>query len=148
MVFGMASPEGRKLPFAKPANGKHPRSRNYAARADKKVALHSRQPVVLPKINAFYDDERSSADLLLWLTVIISILAVAIISFFVLSSLIRKRITEPIDELAAAAEEVMQGNLDVEINVHAGGEFEALERAFKEMVEGFRAFLERSTSEE
>jgi len=72
----------------------------------------------------------------------------ASISFFVLSYLIRRRITEPIDELAAAAEEVVQGNLEVEVKVHEGGEFEGLERAFKEMVESFRKYIARSTGEE
>jgi len=75
-------------------------------------------------------------------------LVVAIISFFVLSYLIRKRITEPIDELAATAEEVMQGDLEVEAKVHEGGEFEGLERAFKEMVDSFRKYIARSVGEE
>jgi len=100
------------------------------------------------EINAFYDEERSNTDLLLWLTMLISILVVAIISFFVLSYLIRKRITEPIDELAATAEEVMQGDLEVEVKVHEGGEFEGLERAFKEMAESFREYIARSVGEE
>ena len=99
-------------------------------------------------INAFYDEERSNTDLLLWLAMLISILVVAIIFFFVLSYLIRKRISEPIDELAATAEEVMQGDLEVEVKVHEGGEFEGLERAFKEMAESFREYIARSVGEE
>ncbi|NPV60718.1 MAG: HAMP domain-containing protein [Actinobacteria bacterium] len=99
-------------------------------------------------INAFYDKERSRTDKLLWITVIVAVLAVVVISFFVLSYLIRKRITEPIDELAAAAEEVMEGNLDVDIVVHESGEFAGLERAFKEMVESFRKYIAKSVGEE
>jgi hypothetical protein len=49
--------------------------------------------------------------------VVISIIMIIIISFFVLSFLIHKRITEPIDELSAAAEQVMEGNLEVEVSV-------------------------------
>jgi nitrogen fixation/metabolism regulation signal transduction histidine kinase len=79
---------------------------------------------------------------------VISVFVVAIISFFILSLMLRKRITEPIDELAATAEEVMQGNLDVEVAVHEGGEFEGLEGAFKEMVEDFRRFIARSMDDQ
>ena len=71
-----------------------------------------------------------------------------IITFFVLSYLIRRRITEPIEELAAAAGEVMEGNLDVEIKVHEGGNFEVLERAFKAMVEDWRTYIAKSVGEE
>ncbi|MBN2025707.1 MAG: HAMP domain-containing protein, partial [Actinobacteria bacterium] len=74
--------------------------------------------------------------------------AVVIITFFVLNYLIRRRITEPIDQLAAEAEEVMEGNLDVEVEVHEGGEFQNLERAFKEMVQSIRKYIIRSTGEE
>lgn len=99
-------------------------------------------------INAYYDEERSSVSLTLALSVFISILAVVIITFFVLNYLIRRRITEPIDQLAAEAEEVMEGNLDVEVEVHEGGEFQNLERAFKEMVQSIRKYIIRSTGEE
>jgi len=61
---------------------------------------------------------------------------------------IGKRITRPIDELSAAAEEVMEGNLDVEIEVRRGEEFEGLKRAFKDMVESFRRYIAKSVGEE
>jgi len=99
-------------------------------------------------INAFYDEERGSVSLTLFLSVFLSILAVILITFFVLNYLIRRRITEPIDQLAAEAEEVMDGNLDVEVEVHEGGEFQNLERAFKEMVQSIRKYIIRSTGEE
>ncbi len=102
----------------------------------------------IAEITAFYDDERNNTSLVLWLTMLISVLVATIVCIFVLSFLLRKRITEPIDELAATAEEVMKGNLDVEVVVHEGGEFEGLERAFKEMVESFRKYIARSVGEE
>jgi HAMP domain-containing protein len=102
----------------------------------------------IDSINAFYDSERNSISLTLGLVVLVSIIVVALITFFLLNYLIHKRITEPVDELAAAAEQVMQGNLDVEITVHEGGDFEGLERAFREMVESFRKYIARSTGEE
>jgi HAMP domain-containing protein len=102
----------------------------------------------IDSINAFYDEERSNVSLTLSLSIFLSVLAVVIITFFVLNYLIRKRITEPIDLLAAAAEEVMDGNLDVDVVVHESGEFEGLEKAFKEMVESIRKYIDMSTGEE
>jgi methyl-accepting chemotaxis protein len=102
----------------------------------------------IDSINAFYENERNGISLTLGLVVLISIIVIVLITFFVLNYLIRKRITEPVDELAAAAEEVMKGNLDVDIAVHEGGEFEGLERAFKEMVESFRKYIAKSTGQE
>ncbi len=102
----------------------------------------------IDSINAFYDNERTGISLILGLVVLFSIIVVVLITYFVLSYLIRKRITEPIDRLAAAAEEVMEGNLDVDIEVHEGNEFEVLERTFKEMVESFRTYIAKSVGEE
>ncbi|MEW6552986.1 MAG: HAMP domain-containing protein [Actinomycetota bacterium] len=99
-------------------------------------------------IEAFYEEERDNTSMVLWLTVIFSAVGATVICFFVLSFLLRKRITEPIDQLAATAEEVMDGNLDVEVTVHEGGEFEGLERAFREMVESLRKYINRSVGEE
>ena len=42
----------------------------------------------------------------------------------------------------------MEGNLDIDIVVHQGGEFEGLETAFKEMVESFRVYIARSIGED
>lgn len=100
------------------------------------------------EITDFYNDEKSKLNILLGLVIGGSILIVVLISFFVLRYLIAKQITEPIDELSAAAEEVMQGNLDVEIEVRKGEEFEELKRAFKEMVESFRKYIAKSVGEE
>jgi methyl-accepting chemotaxis protein len=102
----------------------------------------------IDSINAYYDQERRNISLTLGLSVFLSIIAVVIIVFFFLSYLIRKRITEPIDELATEAEEIMEGNLDVEIEVHEGGEFQGLEQAFREMAQSIRKLIFRSTEEE
>jgi HAMP domain-containing protein len=99
-------------------------------------------------IEEFYAGERNNMSLTLGLVVFISALFIILITFLVLSYLIRKRITEPIDELSTVAEEVMEGNLDVEVKVHEGGEFEGLERAFKQMVESFREYIAKSVGEE
>ncbi len=75
---------------------------------------------------------------------LISIVIIMVLTFFVLRLLIRKRITEPIDILSAEAGEVMEGNLDIDVVVHEGGEFEGLETAFKKMVESIRTYIARS----
>ncbi len=99
-------------------------------------------------IDDFFASEQKNTNLVLAIVILGSVFVVFIITFFVLSYLIRKRITRPIEELAAAAGEVMEGNLDVDIQVHEGGEFEDLERAFKEMVESFRRYIAKSVGEE
>lgn len=99
-------------------------------------------------LNSFFDEEQGRINLILAAVVFGSILLVIVITFFVLSHLIRKRITEPVDELAKAAEQVTEGNLDVEIKVHEGGEFEVLERAYKQMVENWRKIIEKSLGSE
>lgn len=102
----------------------------------------------LADIEGFFDQERSYINLVMGAVVLGSVLVVFAITFFILNYLIRKRITEPVEGLAAAAGEVMEGNLDVEIEVHRGGEFEVLERTFKEMVESFRKYIARSVGED
>jgi len=54
------------------------------------------------------------------------------------------RFTEPIDELSAAAERVMEGDLEVEITVREGEEFEGLKRVFRDMVDSIKRMIERS----
>ena len=102
----------------------------------------------IASINDFYSEESRKTSLTLGLVVGISILVVILISFFVLSYLIRKRITEPIEELASSAGEVMDGNLDVDVKVHEGGDFANLERAFKEMLESIRKMIAKSVGGE
>jgi HAMP domain-containing protein len=99
----------------------------------------------IDQINSFYDQEKKNTMISYALVTMISLVIIIVVTFFVLRYLIRKRITEPIDVLSGEAEEIMEGNLDVEIAVHKGGEFEGLEQAFREMVVSFRNFIEKST---
>ena len=98
-------------------------------------------------INDFYKEDKRTTNLILLLMVIGSILVIALITFFVLSYLIRTRITHPIDELSAAAAQVLEGDLDVHITIRSGEEFEQLKRAFQAMVEEWRKLLNRSLDE-
>ena len=100
------------------------------------------------KIDSFVAQEKRNAMLLFSLVMVGCLLLIIIITFFVLSYLIRTRITQPIDALAATAEKVMEGDLSSDIEVHTGGDFESLERAFKEMLEAIRVMIERSTDKE
>ena len=99
-------------------------------------------------IKAFYDNEKKNITLVLVLVIAGGIIFVVLITFFVLRMLIRRNITDPVDELAAAAAEVNQGNLDVDVKVHEGGDFEGLETAFKEMVENWREYIGKATGGE
>jgi nitrogen fixation/metabolism regulation signal transduction histidine kinase len=96
------------------------------------------------EINSFFDQEKHRTDLLLFLVLIVSILVIVAITFFVLSYLLRKRITEPINQLSAAAEEIMDGNLDVEVPVRKGEELEKLKTVFNEMVRSIREVIDKS----
>ncbi len=95
-------------------------------------------------INAFFASEKSRTRKLIALVVVVSILIIVLITFFFLSYLLRRRITEPINELSAFAEEVMEGNLDVEVPVRKGEELEKLKTVFNEMVRSIREVIEKS----
>jgi HAMP domain-containing protein len=99
----------------------------------------------IDEINQFYADEKKTTMISYISITLISLVAIIVVTFFGLRLMIRKRITEPIDILSAKAGEVMEGNLDVYVMVHKGGEFEGLESAFKEMVESMRTFIDKST---
>jgi nitrogen fixation/metabolism regulation signal transduction histidine kinase len=101
----------------------------------------------LAEISDYFDQEKRNINFLIFLVIAGTVIIVILITFFILSYLIRKSITKPVDELAATAGEVMEGNLDVEIEVHEGSDFEGLERAFKEMVESLRRMIERAVGE-
>lgn len=107
------------------------------------VSMHD----AVTSINNFYNSEKNRATLIIGIIVGVSVILVIIITFFVLSFLIRTQITAPVDELSDAAEQVMQGNLDVKLDVREGEEFEGLKRAFKEMVESIRKYIDKSTGE-
>ncbi len=98
-------------------------------------------------IKAFYGDERDQAILVFGIIMAVAIMLLSLISFFFLRYMIHKHITEPIDYLSTVAEEVMQGNLDVEIDVEEGEDFEGLKRAFKEMMLALRDMINKSMEE-
>jgi len=98
-------------------------------------------------INDFYNNQKKDSTILMVLIMLISALLLSLLSFFALRYLIRKRITKPVDELSAAAEEVMEGNLDVEIEIHKGEEFEGLKYAFKELLDAFRSVISQSVED-
>ncbi len=108
------------------------------------ASIHDR----VATINDFYNKQKRDSALLLALIMLISAIVLSLLSFFALGYLIRKRITQPVDELAAVAEEVMQGNLDVEIAIRKGEEFEGLKYAFKELLDTFRKILSKSASDQ
>jgi nitrogen fixation/metabolism regulation signal transduction histidine kinase len=102
----------------------------------------------LAAINAFFDGQRKDASLALGLILLVNLILLSLISYVFLAYLIRKRITEPIDELAGVAEEVIGGNLDVEIEIRKGEEFEGLKYVFREMIENYRLVLSALSGEE
>ena len=102
----------------------------------------------LAEISEFFNSEKKNINLLMLLVIAGSVIVIILMTFLVLSHLIRRNITEPVEQLAVAAGEIMEGNLDVEIEVHQGGEFEGLEQAFKEMLESLRRMIERSVGEQ
>ncbi|MBN1288422.1 MAG: HAMP domain-containing protein [Actinobacteria bacterium] len=98
----------------------------------------------LAAIDSFYAAERSNIDRMLILLLALSTLGLVVIIAMVMSYLIRKNITRPIDELEKAAEKVMDGDLDVEVPVKAGEEFEGLKVAFNNMLVSLQHFMNRS----
>ena len=102
----------------------------------------------ITSIYDFNNEERNRANLMLAGILAGSIAIIILITFFFLNHLLRKQITQPADELSTAAEEVMRGDLDVQVVVQEGEELEELKRAFNEMVDSLRRFIARSVGEE
>lgn len=99
------------------------------------------------EMESFYREERNSIYLMLIPVLLGSFIALIILTFLVLNFLIRRNITKPVEELSEAAEEVMEGNLDVDITIREGEELEGLKLAFREMVTSFRGLISRSAGE-
>ncbi len=108
-----------------------------------KVGLITVKPMAkdIAAINRFIDPIESEGSRNLALLTVISIVLMSLLTFGFLTYLIRKRITRPIDELSALSQEVMDGNLDVEIPVRNGEEFAGLKLAFGTMVKNFKVML-------
>lgn len=96
-------------------------------------------------VNDYYRKEKNSVYAVLGVVIGVTAFVLILITFFVLSYLIRKRITRPIDELETAAAKVMEGDLDVEVPIRSGEEFGNLKRAFNEMIRSIRDVITRAT---
>lgn len=92
-------------------------------------------------VGNYFENEKKNIDILMTVVIVSTILALVVVLFLALSFLIRKKITRPIDELADAAEQVMDGDLDVEVPVRKGEEFEGLKRTFNEMLISIRKLM-------
>lgn len=103
--------------------------------------------VEMERINSFYKSKQRRINIIMSAVIACSLLLLFVVTFFVLRHLIRSRITKPIDELSEAAEQVMEGDLDVEIEISKGEEFEGLKRAFVNMLESIRDIMSRATGE-
>lgn len=99
-------------------------------------------------ISTYFNQEKRTASIQIALALGASVLAIILITFLLLNYLIRRRITEPVEELSAAAAEMMKGNLDVDLNVTPGEEFAGLKSAFRQMAESIRVYVARSVGEE
>ncbi|MBN1288677.1 MAG: HAMP domain-containing protein [Actinobacteria bacterium] len=97
------------------------------------------------EINDFYGQEKERTLSILVLLVFGAVIVLIVITFFILSFLIRRKITAPIDELSEAAEEIMEGNLDVKVKVAPGEQFEGLKNTFNDMTESLKRIIEDSS---
>lgn len=95
-------------------------------------------------IEDYYSEESSHIYKVVGLVVGISLLVLIVITYAVLSVLIRRNITRPMDEISDAAEKVMDGDLEVEIPIKKGEEFEGVKQAFNEMLKSIREIISRS----
>ena len=97
------------------------------------------------EIRDFYAEERGEV-FAKYVPMVMGFLAAFLLLILLgLGFLVRRNITHPVEELSAAAEKVMQGDLDVDIPVREGEDVAVLQRAFRELVESFRKIVSRST---
>ncbi|MBN1288776.1 MAG: HAMP domain-containing protein [Actinobacteria bacterium] len=98
-------------------------------------------------MDEFFDSENNDLTLTMGIVIGISTLLLILVTIFLLSYLIRKRITGPVDELVSAANAVMDGDLDVQVQVKAGEQLESLKTAFNKMIVSLRELIEKSMEE-
>lgn len=96
-------------------------------------------------INDFYNEQKRNSSTVLIIVAFVALAVLCLVTFFVLSFLIRTRITRPIDELSDAAEKVLEGDLDVQVPMKQNEEFANLKKAFNEMIKHIREIVTRST---
>ncbi|MBN2169271.1 MAG: HAMP domain-containing protein, partial [Actinobacteria bacterium] len=95
-------------------------------------------------LDSFYNSENHKLTRTMAIVIVVSILIMILITFLALAYLIRKRITGPIDELVVVANQVMEGDLDVQVKVRPGEELESLKVAFNKMIGTLRDLVEQS----
>ncbi|MBN2169197.1 MAG: HAMP domain-containing protein [Actinobacteria bacterium] len=93
------------------------------------------------EINDYYNKETKKINVLMGIIILSSLVVLVLITFFIFSYLIHTRITKPIEELSDAAEHVREGDLDVEVPVTKGEEFENLKQVFNEMLDSIRKLM-------
>ncbi|MBN1289736.1 MAG: HAMP domain-containing protein [Actinobacteria bacterium] len=101
---------------------------------------------LLSSIDSFYSKESRAAMLWLGLVMGLSIVGLIVISFFALGRMIKNRITGPIEELSAAADMVIDGDMDVRLEIKPREEFSGLKRAFNQMISSISAIVSRTVS--
>lgn len=99
------------------------------------------------EIDGYFNTEKKNINILMTVVIVSFSIVLFIIIFVVLNYLIRSKITRPIDELADAAEKVMEGDIDIEVPVREGEEFANLKKAFNEMLKSIRDIISRSTGD-
>ncbi len=99
------------------------------------------------ELRGFYDKEKRDLYAVLVPFMAAVFVAFILLTFLVVGYLIRRNITRPVEELSAAAGQVMRGDLDVKITVNEGDDISQLQRAMAEIVESLRRLISRSTEE-
>ncbi|MBN1289271.1 MAG: HAMP domain-containing protein [Actinobacteria bacterium] len=102
----------------------------------------------LAEIESFFNGERNNLLVSMGIVLSASGLLAVVLIMFVLGYLLRTRITEPVDELEVIAERVMKGELDIDIPIQAGEEFEGLKRAFAAMLESLQKLVDKSSTDD
>ncbi|MBN2169162.1 MAG: HAMP domain-containing protein [Actinobacteria bacterium] len=100
---------------------------------------------LLNAVDTFFRNETRHIYIILALVLGISALLLILISFFVMGNLLNRRLARPIEELSTASEQVMEGDLDVQVEIKPREEFSQLKRAFNTMVSRLSQIITMST---
>ncbi|MBN1288877.1 MAG: HAMP domain-containing protein, partial [Actinobacteria bacterium] len=84
-------------------------------------------------IDGFLSDETGSVYLVMILVMSLSTLGLLAISILIMGYLLNRRIAKPIGELSRAAEQVMEGDLDIRVEIRPREEFIELKTAFNKI---------------
>ncbi|MBN1289204.1 MAG: HAMP domain-containing protein [Actinobacteria bacterium] len=103
---------------------------------------------LLDAVDTFFRNETRHVYTVLVIVLGLSILLLILISFFVMGSLLNRRLARPIEELSTAAEQVMEGDLDVQVEIKPREEFSQLKLAFNRMVSKLSEIVTMSTEGE